>query len=112
MLHVDERRHTARLLRFGNYLQRNSSFARRFRSEDFANSAARETAHAQCVVERDGAARYCRNRNDRVLRAETQNRPFAKLFLDLAQSSCQNPATLFFIHGSPFENLRWGIALL
>jgi hypothetical protein len=44
VLHVDERRHPALLLRFGDHLQRDGRFARRFRPVDFVDAAARKAA--------------------------------------------------------------------
>ena len=44
---VDERRHAAQLLRFGDDLQRERGFAAGFRSEDFDDAAAREAADAE-----------------------------------------------------------------
>ena len=55
VLDVDEGGHAADLLRFGDHLQRDRGFARRFRAEDLDNAPARKSADAQRVVERDGA---------------------------------------------------------
>ena len=41
------------LLRFGDDLQRDGGFARRFRAEDLDHAAAGNTAHAQRRVERN-----------------------------------------------------------
>ena len=60
VLGVDERRHAAQLLRFGDDLQRERRLARRLRPEDFDDAAARHAADAERVVDADGAGRRWR----------------------------------------------------
>ena len=55
VLGVDERRHAAELLRFGDHLQRQRRLAGRLRSEDLDDAAARHAADAERVVDADGA---------------------------------------------------------
>ncbi len=57
VFHVDERRHAALLLRFGDHLQGDGGLAGRFRAEDLDDAAARKAAHAQSGVQRDGTRR-------------------------------------------------------
>ena len=55
VLDIDECRHAADLLRFGDHLQRDGRFARRFRAKDFADAAARKSTDSQRIIERNGA---------------------------------------------------------
>ena len=98
VFHVDEGGHAARLLGFGDDLQRDGGFARRFRPEDLVDSAARKSAHAQGGIERDATGRNHRHRHDRILRSEPQNRALAKLLLDLAQGQIQGACALLLVH--------------
>ena len=85
VLHVDERRHAALLLRLGDHLQRDGRFAGRLRPEDLVDAAAREAADAQRGVQRNRAGRDHRDRHDGVLRPEPQDRALAELLFDLAE---------------------------
>ena len=98
MLHVDERRHAALLLRFGDHLQGDGGFARGFRTVDFADAPARKSANAQRRIDRDRAGRDDRNRNNGLLRSQPQNRAFAELFLDLAEGKLQGARSFFVFH--------------
>ena len=82
MLGIDKGRHAAGLLGLRNHLQRNGGFAGRFRSEDFDHAPAREAAHAQRCVERNGAGGNHGNGYD-FLRAQPHDGALAKLLFDL-----------------------------
>ena len=84
VLGVDERRHAAELLRFGDHLQRQRRLARRLRPEDLDDAAARHAADAERVVDADGAGGNGVDRLDRALLPEAHDRALAELLLDLA----------------------------
>ena len=84
VLGVDERRHAAQLLRFGDDLQRQRRLARRLGPEDLDDAAARHAADAERVVDADGAGRNGVDRLDGALLAEAHDRTLAELLLDLA----------------------------
>ena len=98
VLHVDEGRHAAGLLRFGDHLQRDRGFAGRFRAENFDDAAARKSAHAQRVVERNGAGRNRRHRHDGFLRPQPHNGAFAELLFNLAERESEGACAFFFVH--------------
>src|SRR5262245_44242741 len=84
VLRVDEGRHAAEFLRFGDHLQRQRGLARRFRPEDLHDAAAGHAADAECVVDADGAGGNGFDGLNGALLTEAHDRPFAKLFFDLA----------------------------
>ena len=84
VLGIDERRHAAELLRFGNHLQRQRRLARRLGPEDLDDAAARHAADAERVVDADGAGRNRVDRLNGALLAEAHDRALAELLLDLA----------------------------
>ena len=83
VLRVDERRHAAELLRFGDHLQRQRRLAGRFRAEDLDDAAARDAADAERVVDADGAGGDRVDRLNGALLAEPHDRALAELLLDL-----------------------------
>src|SRR6185312_4768186 len=83
---VDERRHAAALLGFGDDLERDGGLTGGFRSEDFADAAAGEAAGTEGRVDRDRARGDHRDGDNGFLRSEPYNRPFAELLFDLAES--------------------------
>jgi hypothetical protein len=99
VLYVDEGCYPTLLLSLGDHLQSDGGFTGRFRPEDFDDAAARQAADAQGSVQRNRTGRDHRNRYDGIFRPETQNRAFAKLLFNLAQSKVQGSRPLFFVHG-------------
>ena len=97
VLGVDERRHPAELLRFGDDLQRQRGLAGRFRSEDLDDPALGDAADAERIVEADRAGRDRRNRRDGVLLPEAHDRALAELLLDLADGHLDGPGTLAIV---------------
>src|ERR1022692_822046 len=83
MLGIDKRRHAASLLRLGNHLQGNRSFAGRLRAEDFNDPPSRYSADAQRGIERNRARRDHRDGDDGFLRPQPHDGTFAKLLLNL-----------------------------
>ena len=106
VLDVDERRHAARLLRLRHHLQRDGRLARRLRPEDLDDAAAREAAHAQRRIERNGAGGNHRDRHDGVLGSQPQDRTFAELLLDLPEGQLQSARAFFFVHGELLKKWR------
>ena len=85
MLGIDKRRHASGLLRLGNYLQGNGSFAGRFRAEDFHDTSARKASHAQRGIERNRARGNHRDRDDGFFRPQPHDGTFAKLLFNLCE---------------------------
>ena len=98
VLHVDESGDAALLLGFRDDLQRDGGFAGGFRAEDFDDAAAGKAADAQGGIERDRAGRDHRDRDDGVLRSQSQDRAFPKLLFDLAEGVFQSARALLFVH--------------
>ncbi len=86
---VDERRYAARLLRFGNRMNRQRRLARRFGTVDFDDAAFGVSAHAQGYVQRDRARRD--DRNVVHFRAvHPHDRPLAEVLLYLFHHCVQD----------------------
>src|SRR5688572_14074951 len=85
MLSVDERGSAALLLDLRDDLQRQRRLARRLGPVDLDDAAARQAADAERDVEAERARRHDVDiaRGDRV--AQTHDRTFAELLLDLAE---------------------------
>ena len=99
MLRVDERGQATLALRFGDHLQRQGRFARRFRAEDFDDAAARESADAQGEVDADGAGRDRFGRGDGVALAKAHDGALAELLLDLYDGKVERlDPFLSFVH--------------
>ena len=79
VLGVDEGRHAAGLLRFGDGVQGERGLAARFGSVDFDDASARVAADAERVVERQRAAGDDGHRFGRVLFAQRHDGSFAEL---------------------------------
>ena len=84
VLGVDERRHAAELLRFGDDLQRERRLARRFRAEDLDDAPARHAADSEGIIEADRPGGDGRDGGHGILLAQAHDRALAELFLDLA----------------------------
>ena len=95
MLGVDEGRHAAALLRFGDDLQRQGGFAGGFRAVDLDHAAARHAADAERDVESERAGGNRLHVLDDAALAELHDRAFAELFLDLTYREVDR---LFPIH--------------
>ena len=102
VLGVDERRHAAELLRFGDDLQRQRRLARRLRSEDLDDAAARHAADAERVVDADGAGRNGVDRLDGALLAEPHDRALAELLFDLADGQLDGLDAFAVLRSSSF----------
>ena len=103
VLRVDERGGSADLLRLGDDMQRDGGFAGGFRPEDFNNTAARNSADAERIVQRQATRRDGCNRRAGCRVAEFHDRALAKLLFDLTEGDLQ--CFFFFDHvGSPFDN--------
>ena len=87
VLGVDERGHTAQLLRFGDDLQRQRGLARRLGPENLDDAAARHAADAERVVDADRARGNGFDRLNGPLLAKPHDRAFAELLLDLAEGN-------------------------
>ena len=74
---VDERRLAAKLLRFGNYMQRQRRLTTRFRPINLDYAAARESAHAQRRVQRQASGRDHVHRHQYILVAQPHDRALA-----------------------------------
>jgi len=85
VLGIDKSGQAAQLLRLGDDLQADGRLARGFGAEDLADAAAGDAADAQSRVEADGAGGDHGNRDESFFGAETDNRPFSKLFFDLCK---------------------------
>jgi len=79
-------------------LQSNGCLAGGFRTKDFNDPAARESAHTQRVVERNRAGRDGRDGHDRFFRSKPHDGTFAKLLLNLAEGKSESAAAFFFVH--------------
>src|SRR5262249_52878169 len=84
---IDERGHAAHLLRFRNHLQRKRRLARRLRPEDLDDTATRDPADAQRVVDADGSGGNGFDRLDGAFLTQAHDRAFAELLFDLAESN-------------------------
>ena len=84
VLRIDEGRRAAELLRLGNAVQRDRGLTGGLRSVDLDDSAARQTADAECKVKTDGAGRDVLDRHAGVF-AEAHDRALAELLFDLAE---------------------------
>jgi hypothetical protein len=84
VLGVHERGHASELLAFGDDLQGQRRLARRFRSEDFDDAAARHAPDAERVVDADGAGGDEVDRLDGAFLAQAHDGALAELLLDLA----------------------------
>ncbi len=95
MFGIDESRRTARLLRFGDDVQRQRGLARAFRPIDFDHPALGKAADAQRDIEPE---RTGRNRFDlhRFLRAQLHRRTLAKRTVDLSERGFER---LLTVHG-------------
>ena len=82
VLDVDERRETAALLRLGDDGERQRRFARRFRSENFDDAAARKSADAERAIDQDVAGGNDIDVDDLVV-AEPHDRAVAVILGDL-----------------------------
>jgi len=85
-------------LRFGDHLEGDRRLTGGFRAVNLADSSARKTAGPQGRIERDGAGRNHRYRDNGILRAEPQDRTLSKLLLDLAERLFQRACAFFFVH--------------
>src|SRR6059036_3223734 len=103
MLGVDECRHTAQFLRFGNHLQRQRGFPRRFRPEDFHDAAAWNAAHAERIIDADRAGWNGINRLDGPFLSEPHDGALAELFLDLPDRELHGSETLTVLPIVAFE---------
>ena len=79
---IDERRYAAKLLRFGNRMQCKRRLAGRFRSVDFDDASAGESAYAECHVQLDAPRRDDRDIFDWLL-AEGHDGTFTVVLFDL-----------------------------
>src|SRR4051812_9664812 len=104
MLGVDERRHAAQFLRFGDDLQRERGFAGGFRPEDLDDAAARHAADAKRVIDADGAGRDGVNWLDGALAPQTHDRPFTELLFDLADGDIHRLAALALLSFVSFNS--------
>ena len=86
VLGVDKRSRAAQLLRLCNAVQRNRGLTGGFRSVDLNDSAARQTADAECEIQTDRAGRDVFDIHAGVF-AQTHNRAFAELLFDLTERS-------------------------
>ncbi len=77
---IDKRRRAAGLLRFGDHVQSKRRLAGGFRPENLDYAPARESAHPERSVERNGAGRDHAHRL-RIPRPELQHGAFAELLL-------------------------------
>src|SRR5439155_25766436 len=73
MLRIDERRHAASFLRFGNHLERQRRLAGRLRSKNLDDTASWHTAHAERVIDADGSGRNGVDRLNRALLTQTHD---------------------------------------
>ena len=85
VLGVDERRHAAQFLRLGDDLQRQRGFARRLRTEDFDDAAARHAADAEREVDADRAGGDGLDRLNGALLAQAHDGALAELLFNLAE---------------------------
>ena len=85
VLGIDDGCNSALLLSLSDGERSQCGFTRRFRTVDFDDTSARVSAHAQCVVETDDAARNHLDVFDIVV-AEFHNRSAAEVFLYLCHS--------------------------
>src|SRR5579859_2010415 len=92
---VDEGGHAAGLLRLGDHLKRDGGLAARLRPKNLYHAAAREAAHAERCVERNGAGGNDGDGDDRLLAPQAHNGAFAKLFFDLREGQIDCPG--FFL---------------
>src|SRR5690348_4948369 len=83
VLCIDERRHAAGLLGFGDYLKRDRRFAGRFRAEDFNDASPRKATDAESSVEGDRSSRNDRDRHDSFLRSKPHDRSLTELLFNL-----------------------------
>ena len=84
MFGVDEGRHPAEPLRFGDDLQRERGLTRGLGPEDLDHAAAGHAADAEGEVEADRAGGNGRDRRDGVLPSEPHDRTLAELLLNLS----------------------------
>ncbi len=112
---VDKRCRAAELLHFGDDLQRQRGFTRRFRPVNFDYTTTRQTADAQCDVESQRSRGDHLDIFDCLTRAEPHDRPFAELFFNLRErgserlalfSSQSSRAFLAFFHESSFAMMN------
>jgi hypothetical protein len=94
MLGVDIGGHAAELLGFGDDLQRQSRFARRFRSIDFHHPAARHAADAESDIESEGAGRDNLHVLDDAAFAKFHDRALAELLFNLAYGEVDSFLTI------------------
>src|SRR5206468_12659624 len=84
MLGVDERGHSAQLLRLGNHLQRQRRLARRLGAEDLDDASPRYAADAEREIDADGASRNRVDRLDGAFLTKAHDRTLTELLFDLA----------------------------
>ena len=104
VLRVHEGRRSAKFLRFGDNVQRQSCLAAGFRSEDFDDTASWKSADAESRIQRKRPRRDRIQRGTAINAAEPHDGPFAELFLNLRHSQIKSPTFFgsFFCHKCPF----------
>ena len=96
---VDEGRHAAGLLRFGDDLQGDGGLTGGFRAEDLDDAAAREAAYAERSVEGDGTGRDDRDGHDASFEPSRMMEPLPNCFSSPDRASSiallRSSATIF-----------------
>jgi hypothetical protein len=99
MFGVNKGGHAATSLGFSNYMQSQSSFARRFGAEDFHHTPPGTTADAQGQIQREGAGGDNANIGDFIISAQTHDGTPAILFFDLGQGLVQGFRFVIYYRG-------------
>ena len=100
---IDERRHAAELLRFGDHVQRQRRLAARFRAVDFDHAAARESADAERGVNRNRAGGDYADRHQHVAVAQPHDGALAVILFNLRDRHFQI-FSFFVVHIAPRED--------
>ena len=94
VLGIDERRHPALLLRFGNHVQRQRGLAARLGTKNLYYAPARHATHAQRRIQRQAAGGNHCHRNQRRSLPQTHDGPFAEVLFNLRNRQIQVPLSL------------------